>query len=208
MNGVNTSGIARAPQNEPEALVEVAQGDDGVHRLVTDLQGVDERRAHPLGQPLARKRPESEAQRLKILGFGLTLEGSITSPGMTRKLLAYCEHLRQIAAGRDPDGQLAEQRTRLAREQADRVAMQNAIQRREYMPVQLLEEVLANISRQVATQLDSVLPEVLRRFPYLSGEPARFIEQRLAAAREAAASAEFNPSALETDSADDEEATA
>lgn len=123
-------------------------------------------------------------------------------------LLAYCEHLRQVAAGRDPDGQLAEQRTRLAREQADRVALQNAVQRKEYMPVVLLEEVLANVSRQVATQLDSVLPEVLRRFPYLSGEPARFIEQRLASAREAAANARFNPGELEVDISDDEEAAA
>ena len=63
-------------------------------------------------------------------------------------------------------------------------------------------------ARQVATQLDSVLPEVLRRFPYLSGEPARFIEQRLASAREAAANARFNPGELEVDISDDDEAAA
>ena len=121
-------------------------------------------------------------------------------------LLAYCEHLRQMAAGRDPDGQLAEQRTRLAREQADRVALQNAIQRREYMPAQLLEEVLATVSRQAATQLDSVLPEMLQRFPYLVGEPARFLQEKLAMAREAMASAQFSAEALEADDGDEEAA--
>lgn len=119
-------------------------------------------------------------------------------------LLAYCEHLRQTAAGRDPDGQLAAERTRLAREQADRVALQNAMHRKEYVPVVLLEEVFANVSRQVATQLDAVLPEVLRRFPYLAGEPARFIEQRLASARDAAANARFNPADLEVDGGEDD----
>jgi phage terminase Nu1 subunit (DNA packaging protein) len=120
-------------------------------------------------------------------------------------LTAYCDHLREMAAGRDPDGQLASERTRLAREQADRIAMRNAVDRREYAPVQLLEEVLANLARQVATQLDAVLPEVRRRFPYLAGEPIRFLEERIAMAREAAAGARFSSAELEQDAGDDEE---
>lgn len=123
-------------------------------------------------------------------------------------LLAYCGHIREMAAGRDPDGQLAEQRTRLAREQADRVAMQNAISRRDYMPVQLLEEVLAAVSRRAATQLDSLLPELLQRFPYLAGEPARFVQERLAAARDAMSSARFDAAQLESEPDDEDETPA
>lgn len=123
-------------------------------------------------------------------------------------LLAYCEHLRQVAAGRDPDGQLAEQRTRLAREQADRVALQNAVQRKEYAPVVLLEEVVANGMRQAASQLDSFLPEVLRRFPYLAGEPARFMEHKLTSVRDQMASTRFNPGDIDADNDSDEDEAA
>lgn len=52
---------------------------------------------------------------------------------------AYCGHLREQAAGRDPSGQLTSQRARLAREQADRLAMENAKQRGELVPVALIE---------------------------------------------------------------------
>jgi len=120
-------------------------------------------------------------------------------------LTAYCDHLREMAAGRDPDGQLASERTRLAREQADRIAMRNAVERKEFAPVVLLEEVLATLARQIGTQLDAVLPEVRRRFPYLTGEPIRFLEERLAAAREAAASARFSTADIDQDLADDDE---
>jgi phage terminase Nu1 subunit (DNA packaging protein) len=119
-------------------------------------------------------------------------------------LTAYCDHLREMAAGRDPDGQLATERTRLAREQADRLAMRNAVDRKDYAPVQLLEEVLASLARQVATQLDAVLPEVRRRFPYLTGEPIRFLEERLVSAREAAAAARFSAETLEREPDDEE----
>ncbi|KQU64576.1 hypothetical protein ASC98_27655 [Rhizobacter sp. Root1238] len=42
-------------------------------------------------------------------------------------LRAYTKHLREQAAGRGADGELARERARLAREQADRVAMDNAV---------------------------------------------------------------------------------
>lgn len=120
-------------------------------------------------------------------------------------LTAYCDHMREVAAGRDPDGLLAGERTRLAREQADRIALQNALARREYAPVVLLEELLASAARQVGTQLDAILPEMRRRFPYLAGEPVRFLEERLVAAREAAASATFNADQIEADLGEEEE---
>jgi phage terminase Nu1 subunit (DNA packaging protein) len=82
-------------------------------------------------------------------------------------LLAYCGHLREIAAGRDPDGDLAAARTRLANESADKVALENAIKRREFAPVAILEVILADVARQVATRLDALVPQIKRRLPDL-----------------------------------------
>ena len=93
----------------------------------------------------------------------------VLRPGDTARvwLLAYCEHLRQVAAGRDPDGELSTERARLARETADKVAMANALTRRELAPVATLEVVLADVARQVATRLDALVPQVRRRLPDL-----------------------------------------
>jgi len=113
-------------------------------------------------------------------------------------LRAYCDHLREMAAGRDPNGQLATERTRLAREQADRVAMNNAVERKQFAPIELLEDALASISRQVATKLDAIVPQLRRRHPELSGEVLRSIADSIAQARQVAAD-----STLQSATADD-----
>lgn len=102
-------------------------------------------------------------------------------------LLAYTAHLREQAAGRGADGELASERARLAREQADAVAMKNAAARRELAPVVVLEEVLALMARQVATVLDGIGPQLRRSFPDLTGEQLKLIAGELARARQLAA---------------------
>jgi phage terminase Nu1 subunit (DNA packaging protein) len=56
----------------------------------------------------------------------------------------YCEHLREMAAGRaasgsDGDLDLVRERARLAREQADAQAMKNAVERRSLIRVEEIE---------------------------------------------------------------------
>lgn len=104
-------------------------------------------------------------------------------------LLAYTEHLRETAAGRDPDGLLATERARVAKEQADRLALQNAVTRREYAPVGLLEVVLADVARQIATRLDAVVPQLRKRMSDLPAAALAHISAELAACRELCASA-------------------
>lgn len=82
-------------------------------------------------------------------------------------LLAYAEHLRQVAAGRDPDGQLASERARLAKENADARAMDNAERRRELLPVGLIELVLGDVARQLSTRLTALTPTLRRTMPDL-----------------------------------------
>ncbi len=103
-------------------------------------------------------------------------------------LLAYCAHIREQAAGRDPDGELAAARTRVSNEQADRLAMANAITRREFLPVALIEDVLSRVARQMGAIFDSLVPELRKDCPALVGEPLRIVEAKVARVRELASS--------------------
>ncbi|MDR0770738.1 MAG: terminase small subunit [Burkholderiales bacterium] len=79
-------------------------------------------------------------------------------------LLAYCDHLRKIAAGRYTDGDLdlATERAHLARAQRERIEMQNAVTRKELAPVTMLEEVLSKAGGRAVRILEAV-PAKLKR---------------------------------------------
>lgn len=108
--------------------------------------------------------------------------------------IAYIRRLREQAAGRLATGDLAlaAERARLAREQADRVAMQNAQSRRELAPVALLERALANVARQVAGVLEALPVQLRRRSTALTQEDMTYIEEEIARARNLAALVELN----------------
>ena len=112
-------------------------------------------------------------------------------------LHAYCANLREQAAGRSEE--LVRQRARLAMEQADRVAMENAKMRRELAPIALLETVLARVCRQIAGILESI-PVQLKRRANLSTEDRDFITAEINRARDLAAAVELR---LEEDEDDD-----
>lgn len=118
-------------------------------------------------------------------------------------LMAYTAHLREQAAGRGADGELASERARLAREQADAVAMKNAQARRELAPVGVIEEVLAHVGRQIATVLEGIQPKLRRRFPELTADQLQVIASELARARQAAAT--VNLSVLDAQHEEDED---
>jgi phage terminase Nu1 subunit (DNA packaging protein) len=103
--------------------------------------------------------------------------------------IAYIRSLRETAAGRASNGEigLATERARLAREQADRIAMQNAITRRELAPVHLIEQVLTRAGVQVATILDGIPGAIKRRVASLSAQEVTYIEREIAQARNVAA---------------------
>lgn len=119
------------------------------------------------------------------------IKRDVIKPGATagQWLIDYCQHLRETAAGRDPDGELATERARVARETADKIAMANAVTRREYAPVGLLEVVLGDVARQIATRLDAVVPQLRRRLPDMPSAALAAISAELAACRALCASA-------------------
>ncbi|NKI94727.1 terminase small subunit [Rhizobacter sp. SG703] len=117
-----------------------------------------------------------------LLARGILLAGQ---PAATW-LRAYTKHLREQAAGRGADGELARERARLAREQADRVAMDNAVNRRELAPVSVLELVLAKMAGDVGSLLQGLVPRVRRRVD-LPGEALRILDEEVTKARNRAA---------------------
>ncbi|SIN74354.1 Phage DNA packaging protein, Nu1 subunit of terminase [Vannielia litorea] len=62
---------------------------------------------------------------------------------------AYCDHARSLAKGKAADNALAEEKVRLAREQADKIALQNAAARGELLD-----------SREVANEWRSVVVDL------------------------------------------------
>ncbi len=104
-------------------------------------------------------------------------------------LLQYCLHLREIAAGRAAAGglDLAGERARLAKEQADRVSMQNAVTRRELAPAYLIEEVLAKAGARASKILDTIPGMIKRRVPALTSADINAIAEEIAKARNIAA---------------------
>lgn len=118
-----------------------------------------------------------------LVGRGILPQGETVGAW----LLAYTKHLREQAAGRGADGELARERARLAREQADRVAMENATSRRELAPVSVLELVLAKMAGDVASILQGIVPRVKRRAPAITSEALAVVEDELIKARTRAA---------------------
>lgn len=120
--------------------------------------------------------------------------------------IAYIRRLREMAAGRATTGDLdlAGERARLAKEQADRVAMQNAVTRGELAPVSLIEEVLCKAAARVAGILDAIPGMIRRRVPQLSADEIDLVRGEIAKARNIAAKmslADLNDTELPDDTA-------
>jgi phage terminase Nu1 subunit (DNA packaging protein) len=108
-------------------------------------------------------------------------------------LQRYCAHLREQAAGRAAAGELdlATERAALAREQRDRIAMQNAVTRRELAPVSTLEMALATVGRKVAAVLEAIPVGIKRRSKHLTAEDIEIITGEINRARNIAAAAQL-----------------
>ena len=104
-------------------------------------------------------------------------------------LREYCGQLREVAAGRAAVGDLdlAGERARLAKEQADKIAMQNAERRGELAPVGAMEMVLAKVGTKVGKILDTIPAQIRRRVPNIPAEVVEAIDGDIAKCRNMAA---------------------
>lgn len=108
----------------------------------------------------------------QLVGIGQPAVSDLVSRGVLRAgdriglwLLAYAAHLRAVSAGRGADGELARERTRLASAQAEKVERQNKIDSGEYAPVDLIQKVLAEVCRSLASALEALPVTIHRNCP-------------------------------------------
>lgn len=104
-------------------------------------------------------------------------------------LLAYCGHLREVAAGRAAAGDLdlATERAGLARAQREKIEMQNAVTRGELTPTIVLEQALTNVASKVSGILDAIPGMIRRRVPQLTADDIDLVAAEVAKARNAVA---------------------
>lgn len=104
-------------------------------------------------------------------------------------LLAYCDHLREVAAGRGGSNalELAAERARLAKEQADKLAMANAVTRGELAPVNLLEQVIVRAGARMGRLLETIPGLLRRRQPNLTADDIADVARVVAKVRNIAA---------------------
>ena len=100
---------------------------------------------------------------------------------------AYCERLRDQAAGRLGDGvgglDLVQERAALAREQRLSQAMKNAVARGEYAPIGALANVLGMASSAVVDRIDQLDGSLRKACPDLPEDARSTVLQVIASAR-------------------------
>ena len=119
------------------------------------------------------------------------IQRGVLAPNQTagQWLLAYCEHLREVATGRGADGELAFQRTELARVARERNEIQLAKDRKEFAAVSLLELVCAHIGQSIADHLERLPDEIQRTCAALEPDHMAVIRQAVGKAQHLAKAA-------------------
>jgi phage terminase Nu1 subunit (DNA packaging protein) len=115
----------------------------------------------------------------------------------------YIEHLRTRARSPAPapdetaaaaaerlktQDDLMTERARLAAEQANRAAMENAVRRRELAPVSLLQTYSEQVGSVVRQGLEALPAQLKRRIPHLRSSEINIIRQEVARTSDAIAS--------------------
>lgn len=115
----------------------------------------------------------------------------VLQPGATagQWLLDYTAHLREQAAGRGADGELAYQRSELARVSRERAEIKLALERQDSAPVALLEQVLATVGRSIVGVLEPLHVNLHRLCPALTPDDLKLIQTEVARACDLAANA-------------------
>ena len=99
----------------------------------------------------------------------------------------YTAHLREQAAGRSGSATLTDERTRLAREQADKVAMANAVARGEMIPARQVQTEWAGILRDVRAAMLAVASRCGSTLSHLTVRDVATIDAEIRSALEALA---------------------
>ena len=134
----------------------------------------------------------SQAEFAQLIGVSEARVSQLISEGVLPReataqdwLTAYCERLREQAAGRASAGplDLAQERAALAREQRMGQAIKNAVARREYAPVGVLSDILGMAASAVVDRFDQLEGLLRKAAPDLPDEAKTVVMQVIASAR-------------------------
>ncbi len=125
----------------------------------------------------------SEARASQLVSEGVIVRGDTAHEW----LVAYCERLRDQAAGRLGEGagglDLVQERAALAREQRIGQAIKNGVARKEYGPVGLLADVLGTAASAVVDRFDHLEGVLAKSCPDLAEEAKTAVLTMIADAR-------------------------
>lgn len=125
----------------------------------------------------------SEARVSQLVSEGVLVRGETALEWN----VAYCERLRDQAAGRlgsEIGGlDLVQERAALAREQRVGQAIRNAVARREFAPVGLLADVLGRAASAVVDRFDQLEGVLRKAVPDLPDDAKTAVLQVIASAR-------------------------
>lgn len=141
----------------------------------------------------------TQAQFASIVGIGQSavsdlLARGVIKPGMLGGAWVrdYCSNLREQAAGRGADGELAHQRSELARVSRERAEIKLRVERKEFTAVTLLELVLATVGRSISGSLEPLHVALHKRIPELSPEALKIVQTEVAKACDIAVTASLS----------------
>lgn len=100
----------------------------------------------------------------------------------------YCGHLREQAAGRGGDGELAANRAEESRLRGEILEIKLAELRKEVARVEIIDQVLAHVGSQIRSVLESLHVTLKMRCPQLNAEDIKIIETEVSTACNLAAS--------------------
>lgn len=137
--------------------------------------------------------PISQAEFAQIIGVSEARVSQLVSEGVISRgetagawLIAYCERLRDQAAGRLGETMgldLVQERAALAREQRRGQEIKNAVSRKEFASVGLLADVLGMASSAVVDRFEQLEGALKKACPDLPDEAKTTVMQVIASAR-------------------------
>lgn len=141
-----------------------------------------------LGQPC------TQADFAQLVGISQPAVSDLLTRGVLGKgqtartwLLAYTSHLREQAAGRGADGELAANRAALAATTNERQQIKLKRERGEYAAVALIEMVCAAIGARIASALEPLPGRIKMLLPDMPPERLKDIDGAITDARNLAA---------------------